>query len=71
MEKVIGLAGISAVTTALVHEWLHASDITQDIPSLGVIGDVGAGVGSVSVGLAIAVVVGVMLNYYLGYEEET
>lgn len=59
-----GLAGIAAVTTAVVHEWLHSSDITQDIPALDIFG-VGESVGSVSVGLAAAVFVGVLINYYV------
>lgn len=63
-----GLAGIAAATTAVVHEWLHDSDITQDIPALDILG-VGESVGSVSVGLAAAVFGGVLLNYYV-YEME-
>lgn len=68
MKKVTALAGISAGTTVLVHEWLHSSTITEDLPEIGIVGNVGSTVGSVSVGLAVFVVIGIMLNYYLGYE---
>lgn len=64
VETEYGLAGIAAGTTAIVHEWLHSSDITQDIPALDVFG-VGESVGSVSVGLAVAVFAGVLINYYV------
>jgi hypothetical protein len=61
------LAGISAITTIGVHEWLHASSITNSIPNLT--GTTTASIGSVSVGLAVAVVAGVLLNKYV-YEME-
>lgn len=64
VETEYGLAGIAAATTAIVHEWLHSSDITQDIPALDVFG-VGESVGSVSVGLTVAVFAGVLINYYV------
>ena len=68
MNTSIALAGIAATTTAVVHEWLHSSSITQDIPALDILG-VGASIGSVSTGLAVATFAGVLLNYYV-YEGE-
>jgi hypothetical protein len=68
-EQTYLLAAISAATTAGVHEWLHSSSITADLPELGVIGGVSSTVGSVSVGLAVAVFVGVVLNN-LVYEDK-
>jgi len=64
-DKAIGLAAISAATVALGHEWLHSSDITQDLPELGLVGDASSTVGSVSVGLIILTLVGVGINYYV------
>lgn len=68
-DKALGLAVISAATVALGHEWLHSSDITQDLPELGIIGGASSTVGSVSVGLIILTLAGVAINYYV-YEME-
>lgn len=63
-DTALGLAGIAAASTALVHEWLHSSSVTQDLPSLDLLNQ-GAGIGSVSVGLVIFVALGVLINYYV------
>lgn len=60
--ETLAIGGISAGATVAVHEWLHASDVTQDIPNLT--GTTAANVGSVSVGLAVAVILGVLINYW-------
>jgi len=65
MDTEYYLIAFSVVSTVLVHEWLHSSDVTQDLPELGVIGGVGPEVGSVSVGLAILVAGGTYLNYWV------
>lgn len=61
------IGAISAGATVLVHEYLHANEsLASDIPNLT--GSTVANVGSVSVGLAVAVLAGVVFNYY--YWEE-
>jgi len=65
--ETLALGAISAAATVAVHEWLHNNpSFTEQLPSFT--DGLGANVGSVSVGLAGVVVVGVVINYY--YWEE-
>jgi len=69
-ESSYWLAAISAVAVALGHEWLHRSDITQDLPELGVIGGVSAEIGSVSVGLVALTFASMLINSHVSMEEK-
>jgi len=67
-QETLAIGGISSISLIAVHEYLHKNDsLAADIPNLTGT-ELGANVGSVSIGIAAFALVGVLINYY--YWEE-